>query len=113
MGMLMDAETMSIQQFAAFALVAIVCLTFGTLGRLAAFDPQDEKFKNERRKSVMLLGTLYVMSLMTAEAVSANIFVMGGIAVAYGLAGPLIVKPVIEWLMRIIALITPGEKPSD
>ena len=108
MGMLFEAEAMDWQQMIAFALIGLVCLIFGTLGRLSSFDPKEESFTLERRRSFMLFGVLYILSLMTAEALSANIFTMAGIACAYGLAGPFVVKPVVDLVIRLLSAIFPG-----
>lgn len=107
MGMLFDVQKMDWQELLAFALIALVCLVFGTVGRLSAFDPSDEVFVFEKRRSMMLFGILYILSLMTAEFSGANIFGMMGIAGAYGLAGPLVVEPVVDWLIRILNALKP------
>lgn len=80
-------------------IIVVFALFFGALARLATTNGDSRK---ERRRAAMTFGALYIISLFMANKLDVDIYGAALIAVGVGAAGPLIIVPVAEGMVRAV-----------
>lgn len=98
-----DQASMDWKGWLAFSVICLIGLAMGSIARLGMFDPKTVDMKFERRRTVMIFGALYLITLWIAETSNANILTAPLIGAATGAAGPI----AINWLVAKFF----GEKP--
>jgi len=85
-------EFTDIERAAAFCVIMFLALIAGDMWRRATVSPENEKA--ELRKSLKSIGALYVIALVVARKMDADIYGAAMTAVTVGAGGPLILSAV-------------------
>jgi len=87
----------------AFAVIMLVALVAGDMWRRATVSPENEK--SELKRSIMSIGALYIISLVVANKMDADIYGAAMTAVTVGAGGPLILQAVQSRAVKVFSAI--------
>lgn len=100
------SRPMTIQQFAALAIIMFISLWFGTRAREATLG-HDKDPAIERKRSYALFGALFFLGMWLADRIASNLLTAGVLGVAIGAAGPAAITPLIQAVVGVIERIFP------
>ena len=96
-------EFTDVERAISFAVIMLVALIAGDMWRRATVSPENERA--ELKRSIMSIGALYIIALVVARKMDADIYGAAMTAVTVGAGGPLILAAVQSRAVKVFSAI--------